>query len=159
MTEPTDLTPKETAERIVEAEVNRRVVAALAQQDIKREMKEIIKRLDHANNLKAEMVTKEQFAAFSARLDDRLGHFITKEDLGDGDFWIRHGVVQFDAAEQNLLKQRVELDGVAEYNRHLEHQEDERNTRHSDNRAYWIAAIFSAVMCLIAVLAWVHPHI
>lgn len=144
-------------ELAIETEVNRRVAGIVKDQDIQRELSEIKQGLQRANGLKALMFTKDDFRQFEERLKEQLSSFITVQALGDGDFWVKHGLVRLEPDDQEVLRHRLELDRVAEANRHAERVEDTVNAQKAATRAYIASAIFAGAMVIVAVLAWIHP--
>lgn len=135
---------KEQADAVKAAGIDKELQA------IGRALRDLSKRADEANHLKAEMVTKLEFQAAIADLNHKFAGLITIEELGGNEIWVKAGV------PHGLTREEIDaLLSVAEgQQRHLEAAEK----RQKFHETLWgrVAIISGAVIALMTVIQTIH---
>lgn len=123
----------------MEAELGRRLAAALREKEWDGQLREITTRLDHANGLKEQMVTKEDFRTFREDLEARLDSFVA-----------------LTPDKKKVLEIRLDRDAVAAVNLENRNFADERRLR---RREVWAFVVTAAVGILaLGFDAWSRLH-
>lgn len=139
-----------------EAEVTKKAALIVKEKAIDQALAEISERLDSSNHLKAEMVTKEDFAAFTEKLNETLRYKVSIEDLGDGDFVVRHRLFLVDPNEREILHERIQADSVAKRNKVNRTEAEDRRLR---RREVWALIVTGGVaMLAFGVDTWTRLH-